>query len=296
MTIVGMIGAITAIFAQLGVFIAGAYFALNGYGLTPGAVILFVNLMNFTIEPIASLPGLPAGRKAALGLVDKLAKALEKNQTAAGTEKLERLSQGIELNGVSFGYEAGKGVLHNVSARFEAGKAYAIVGGSGSGKSTLLNLLMAANTEYSGSITLDGIEIRDIAPESLYDIISVIQQNVFVFNASIKGNVSMFRSFDNAELDDAIRRAHLGELIAERGENYLCGENGSALSGGEKQPVRTLSCITADALSGMCPAGGENVAVCRADYEAGVTTLWLADTADDAIICEAKLKGAWALK
>lgn len=74
-TIVGMIGAITAIFAQLGVFIAGAYFALNGYGLTPGAVILFVNLMNFTIEPIASLPGLLAGRKAALGLVDKLARA-----------------------------------------------------------------------------------------------------------------------------------------------------------------------------------------------------------------------------
>lgn len=226
-----MIGAITAIFAQLGVFIAGAYFALNGYGLTPGAVILFVNLMNFTIEPIASLPGLLAGHKAVLGLVDKLAAALEKNQTAAGTEKLERLSQGIELNGVSFGYEAGKGVLHNVSARFEAGKAYAIVGGSGSGKSTLLNLLVAANTEYSGSITLDGIEIRDIAPESLYDIISVIQQNVFVFNASIKDNVSMFRSFDNAELDDAIRRAHLGELIAECGENYLCGENGGRAFG-----------------------------------------------------------------
>lgn len=74
-TIVGMIGAIIAIFAQLGVFIAGAYFALNGYGLTPGAVIIFVNLMNFTIEPIASLPGLLAGRKAALGLVDKLARA-----------------------------------------------------------------------------------------------------------------------------------------------------------------------------------------------------------------------------
>lgn len=70
-----MIGAITAIFAQLGVFIAGAYFALNVYGLTPGVVILFVNLMNFTIEPIASLPGLLAGRKAALGLVDKLARA-----------------------------------------------------------------------------------------------------------------------------------------------------------------------------------------------------------------------------
>ena len=138
-------------------------------------------------------------------------------------------------------------MLHNVSTWFEAGKAYAIVGGSGSGKSTLLNLLTAANIEYSGSITLDGIEIRDIAPESLYDIISVIQQNVFVFNASIKDNVSMFRLFDNAELDDAIRRAHLGELIAERGENYLCGENGSALSGGERQRISIARAILKDA-------------------------------------------------
>lgn len=81
----------------------------------------------------------------------------------------------------------------------------------------------------------------------------------------------------------------------------LCGCSGGdiqppAETDATRQPVRTLSCIKADALSGMCPAGGENVAVCRADYEAGVTTLWLADTADDAIICEAKLKGAWALK
>lgn len=81
----------------------------------------------------------------------------------------------------------------------------------------------------------------------------------------------------------------------------LCGCSGGdiqppAETDAPRQPVRTLSCITADALLGMCPAGGENVAVCRADYEAGVTTLWLADTADDAIICEAKLKGAWALK
>ena len=142
----------------------------------------------------------------------------------------------LECKNVCYSYHNLNGetkALSDLSFRIDRGEFVAIVGTSGSGKSTLLNLLMAANTEYSGSITLDGIEIRDIAPESLYDIISVIQQNVFVFNASIKDNVSMFRLFDNAELDDAIRRAHLGELIAERGENYLCGENGSALSGGE---------------------------------------------------------------
>ncbi len=153
----------------------------------------------------------------------------------------------------------------------------------------MLNLLTAANTEYSGSITLDGIEIRDIAPESLYDIISVIQQNVFVFNASIKDNVSMFRSFDNAELDDAIRRAHLGELIAEHGENYLCGENGSALSGGEKQRVsiaRSLlkksSVLLADEATAALDAETANQVACDILDLDGVTRIVVTHALEEA--------------
>lgn len=236
-TLVGMIGAVAGIFAQLGVFLIGAYLALSGYGLTPGVVIIFVNLMNFLIQPIAELPGLLASRRAALGLIGKLAAALEKNPTACGGEELSMLEHDIRLEKVSFSYNGEKEALHEISAVFEAGKAYAIVGGSGSGKSTMLHLLMAGSTEYTGNILLDGTELRRMAPESLYEMTSVIQQNVFVFNASIKDNVAMFRSFPQQELDDAIRRAHLTGLIAERGESYLCGEGGNGLSGGEKQRV-----------------------------------------------------------
>lgn len=236
-TLVGMIGAVTGIFAQLGVFIAGVYLSMKGGSMTPGAVVLFVNLMNFIISPIAELPGLFACRKAALGLVDKLAAALERSSSREGSETLNRLEHGIRLENVSFAYEPGKTVLHGINAEFEAGKAYALVGGSGSGKSTLLNLLMAAETNYSGHILADGIELSDISTESLYGTMAAIQQNVFVFNASIKDNVSMFRDFPKTELDEAIARAHLGALIRERGEDYLCGENGSELSGGEKQRI-----------------------------------------------------------
>lgn len=236
-TLVGMIGAVTGIFAQLGVFIAGVYLSMKGGSMTPGAVVLFVNLMNFIISPIAELPGLLACRKAALGLVDKLAAALERSSSREGSETLNRLEHGIRLENVSFAYEPGKTVLHGINAEFEAGKAYALVGGSGSGKSTLLNLLMAAETNYSGHILADGIELSDISTESLYGTMAAIQQNVFVFNASIKDNVSMFRDFPKTELDEAIARAHLGALIRERGEDYLCGENGSGLSGGEKQRI-----------------------------------------------------------
>ena len=235
--LVGMIGAVTGIFAQLGVFIAGVYLSMKGGSMTPGAVVLFVNLMNFIISPIAELPGLLACRKAALGLVDKLAAALERSSSREGSETLNRLEHGIRLENVSFAYEPGKTVLHGINAEFEAGKAYALVGGSGSGKSTLLNLLMAAETNYSGHILADGIELSDISTESLYGTMAAIQQNVFVFNASIKDNVSMFRDFPKTEMDEAIARAHLGALIRERGEDYLCGENGSGLSGGEKQRI-----------------------------------------------------------
>ena len=236
-TIVGMIGSVTGIIAQLGVFLVGSYFALSGYGLTPGVVVIFVNLMNFMISPIAELPGLLASRKAARGLIDKLATALESNPVSEGTSELTHLASGIRLENVSFGYDDSKEVLHGISAFFDAGKAYAVVGASGSGKSTMLNLLTAAAGNYRGNILIDDTELGSIASESLYELISVIQQNVFIFNASIRDNVTMFRSFPEQEIEDAISHAHLNALIAERGDGYLCGENGKGLSGGEKQRI-----------------------------------------------------------
>lgn len=234
---VGMIGAGTGIVAQLSVFLIGAGMALNGYGLTAGTVILFVNLMNFLIEPVATLPGLLASRRAARGLIEKLAEALERSDGAVGTRQLAPLHEGLRLEHVSFGYEEGKDVLHDVSVVFEAGKAYAVVGGSGCGKSTLLHLLSASCTGYCGTIHFDDTELREIAPESLYEQISVIQQNVFVFDASLRDNITMFRDFPHDAVDSAIERAHLNALVEERGEGYRCGEGGKGLSGGEKQRV-----------------------------------------------------------
>ena len=235
--LVGMIGATTGIIAQLGVFLAGAYLALSGRGLTAGAVILFVNLMNFMIEPVAELPALLAARKAARGLIVKLADALEQDETQPDGVQIAPLTRQLRLENVRFSYDGETEILRGVSAVFEAGKAYAVVGASGSGKSTLLNLLTSPGMAYEGSILLDGTELRTASPESLYETVSLIQQNVFVFNASIRDNITMFRSFPSEELAQAVRRAQLESLLADRGEGYLCGENGSGLSGGEKQRI-----------------------------------------------------------
>lgn len=235
--LVGMIGATTGVIAQLGVFLAGAYLALTGKGLTAGAVILFVNLMNFMIGPVAELPALLAARKAARGLIAKLADALEQDEVQPDGVQIAPLMRQLRLEDVRFSYDGETEILRGVSAVFDAGKAYAIVGASGSGKSTLLNLLTTPGMAYAGKILLDGTELRTVSPESLYETVSVIQQNVFVFNASIRDNVTMFRSFPPEELAQAVRRAQLEALLAERGEDYLCGESGSGLSGGEKQRI-----------------------------------------------------------
>lgn len=223
--------------AQLGVFLVGAYLALTGNGITAGVVLVFVNLMNFVIQPIAEVPGLLANRKAALGLIDKLADSLSSNVRESGRSIENKLEHSIRLENVSFSYDQEKVILQDINLKLEKGKSYAIVGGSGSGKSTLLNLLMAANSNYSGHIYYDDVELRDISSESLYDLVSIIQQNVFVFNSTIEDNITMFSEFKREEIDHAIKLSGLSTLIEQKGKDYLCGENGSGLSGGEKQRI-----------------------------------------------------------
>lgn len=241
--IVQGLGAVAGSIAQIGVFLIGAWMAASGKGISAGVVIVFVQLMNFVLNPLGNIPKCLAEWKAARGLIDKLAQALEQNVREEGETVGMTLTDGIRVEALSFSYEPEKEVLHQVSIHFEAGKRYAIVGGSGSGKSTLLNLLMAAHSNYDGQILVDGQELRNISSDSLYELMTMIQQNVFVFNASIRDNITMFRQFPETEVERAIRLSGLDDLIAQRGEDYLCGENGSGLSGGEKQRIsiaRTL--------------------------------------------------------
>ena len=236
-TLLDSAGSFTSVAAQLGVFLLGTWLALTGRGVTPGIVIAFVNLMNFIVEPIAALPGLLASRKAALALVQKLADSLAGQGPQPGGQPLPQLTHQIELRQVSYGYTPGKPVLHDLSLTLEAGKAYAIVGASGGGKSTLLRLLHTPEPDADGQVLFDGIDICSLAPESLNRLVSLVQQNVFVFNASIRDNITMFRTFPEETVQEVIRRAHLEELVARRGLDALCGEGGSELSGGEKQRI-----------------------------------------------------------
>ncbi len=221
--------------AQGGTLLASAYLAITRQNITPGMIILFVQLMNYIVNPISEIPPILANRKAAKALIDKLANALKENITDKGIAIPNQLQNAIVIQNLSFSYEEGKNVLNEISLTLEKGKSYAVVGASGSGKTTLLNLLMGSNYQYSGTIEFDGVELRTISSDSLYGLLSLVQQNVFVFNSSIKDNITLFQDFSKEKIDRAVQLSGLSGLIEEKGMNYLCGENGSNLSGGEKQ-------------------------------------------------------------
>ncbi|MBQ6233011.1 MAG: ABC transporter ATP-binding protein [Clostridia bacterium] len=222
---------------QFGVFFVGAALALSGRGITAGTVLVFVQLLNYILGPIQVFPTFFAGVKSSFSLIDKLAAALNKNIPDEGEHIEPRLAEGISVRDLRFSYEEDKTVLNDIDMDLRAGGCYALVGGSGSGKSTILNLLMASYRDYQGEILYDGKELKKVSPSSLYDIVSIIQQNVFVFNSTIRDNITMFSDFPKEEVDRAVRMSGLTKLIGEKGEDYLCGENGSGLSGGERQRI-----------------------------------------------------------
>ena len=225
------------IIAQMGIFLAGAWLAISGKGVTAGVVIVFVQLMNYILNPISQVPLLWSNRKAAIALMEKLSDALSENVREEGREKLNGFSEKIEVKDLTYGYEPESHVLKDLDVQFDAGKSYAIVGGSGSGKSTLLNLLMGSSSNYRGEICIDGVSIKNIESESLYQLMTSVQQNVFVFNDTIRNNVTMFHEFPDKEVTLALERSGLTEFIEKRGEYFVCGENGANLSGGERQRI-----------------------------------------------------------
>lgn len=231
------VGSTAAAAAQLGVFLIGCWMALSGWGVTPGVMVIFVNLMSCANLFVSALPDFISNRTACNALIDKLAGALAVNLQTAGRAIPRRLEQGIAVEGLTFGYAPGQPVLHGVTARFAAGKSYAVVGASGSGKSTLLRLLMAGGSGYRGSIRYDSAELREVSTDSLYELVSLVEQNVFVFGSSIRDNITMFRDFPQEQVDRAVRLSGLQPLIEAKGEIYQCGENGANLSGGERQRI-----------------------------------------------------------
>lgn len=238
---VELLGGISGMITQQGVLIVGSILVLSGMNITAGMLMVFVQLLVYIISPISMLPVAFANFSAAKKLIQKMEDALSNDSKGAmvelDTNSFCTHTKGIKLENVNYSYGDEKTVLNRFSYYFEKNKSYAIVGASGSGKSTLFHLLLAEMNDYTGSILYDDNELSQINREFLYDVVSTIQQSVFVFNSSIRNNITMFGDFSRDEINRVVEMSGLSDLVALKGLDYQCGENGSNLSGGEKQRI-----------------------------------------------------------
>ncbi|MEG6585346.1 thiol reductant ABC exporter subunit CydC [Dendrosporobacter sp. 1207_IL3150] len=161
----------------------------------------------------------------------------------------------IVVKDVSFTYNSGtdkywKKGLQNISFELKPGRSVAIVGPSGAGKSTIINLLLRFWEYDSGSITLSGLDYRDLSPEDIRNSFSVVSQQTHIFNATIRDNIILARpDATEAQLMAAIHGAALGEFVGTlpQGLDTAVGHNGRALSGGQRQRIAIARAILKDA-------------------------------------------------
>ena len=222
----------------LGVLILGGYLMYHNR-ITVGTAIIIIQLSTHIVGPVKTSISLINQIKSVSLISKKIEDILKSSSEDIEENNLENFKNCIEINNLSFSYNEERKALDNINLVFEKNKKYAIVGESGCGKSTLIKLLMRYYNDYEGSIKIDDNDLRYIYSSDLYKHMSMIQQNVFMFDDTIKENIKLFANYSDEKVIKACKRSGIYNLIERlpNGIDSLVGENGSKLSGGEKQRI-----------------------------------------------------------
>ena len=222
----------------LGVLILGGYLMYKGE-ISVGTAIIIIQLSTHIVGPVKTSISLINQIKSVSLIADKIDEILYDSCEDIEEVSLPKFENSIEVKNLDFSYTNDRKALNNINLTFEKNKKYAIVGESGCGKSTLIKLLMRYYKDYNGDILIDNKDIHKIFSNDLYKNMSMIQQNVFMFDDSIKENIKLFANYSDEEVLNICDRSGLSNLISRlpNGINSLVGENGNKLSGGEKQRI-----------------------------------------------------------
>lgn len=222
----------------LGVLILGGYLMYKGE-ISVGTAIIIIQLSTHIVGPVKTSISLINQIKSVSLIADKIDEILYDSCEDIEEVSLPKFENSIEVKNLDFSYTNDRKALNNINLTFEKNKKYAIVGESGCGKSTLIKLLMRYYKDYNGDILIDNKDIHKIFSNDLYKNMSMIQQNVFMFDDSIKENIKLFANYSDEEVLSICDRSGLSNLISRlpNGINALVGENGNKLSGGEKQRI-----------------------------------------------------------
>src|SRR5688572_28933997 len=228
-----------AIMPALVYWFAGFSIARGSEAITIGTLVAFTTLQTRLFFPIGSLLGVQLEVQSSLALFDRIFEYLDHEiDIVEGAEQLAAPRGEVALDSVWFRYDDAAWTLQDVSFTVPPGTKTALVGETGSGKTTCAYLVARLYDATEGSLSIDGVDVRELTFESLADTVGVVSQETYLFHASVRENLRFARpSASDEEVEEAARAAQIHELIATLPDGYdtMVGERGYRFSGGEKQ-------------------------------------------------------------
>lgn len=237
--------------ASTGIMGIGGYMIMFN-DLTVGDFLAFTLYLGFMIAPIVQMSNIGSQLTEAFAGLDRTEEIMNQpieDDPEVRTLALQNIIGNIEFKDVSFGYDAGKDVLHNISFVAPPGTVTALVGSSGSGKTTIASLAASFLTPDQGEVLVDGIDLSKVKLTSFRNRLGVVLQDDFLFEGTIKENILFpHPNANQAELENAVKAAYVNEFTDrfEHGLDTLIGERGVKLSGGQRQRIAIARAILAN--------------------------------------------------
>ena len=237
---------------SLGVILLfGGWRVINGH-MGYGELVQFILYMQILAMPIRMAGWMVNSYARAASAGQRLFEILDTEspvREAPGAREMPRARGAVSVNDLTFSYDGSRPVLRNVSFQAEPGQVVALLGPPGSGKSTIVSLIPRFYDVPPGSITIDGVDIRDMTLASLRRNIGLVQQDVFLFSASIRDNIAYGRA--DATMEEIVRAAKVAQLHdfiegLDQGYDTIIGERGSTLSGGQRQRLSIARAVLLD--------------------------------------------------
>ena len=214
----------------------GSLFVMKG-SLRIGAIQSFIQYMKDFNRPMNIIAQVVSNLQIALASVDRVYEILDSEDEENGYLTNFTFNDSIEFRNVSFGYEKDKPVIKNFNLKINKGEKIAFVGKTGVGKTTIINLLMGFYDNYEGQILIDGVSIRDIDKKAYREFISMVLQDTWLFEGTIKDNIVFNKKISDEELESSLSKSKINHMINSLplGLNYEINEETSNISSGEKQ-------------------------------------------------------------
>lgn len=231
---------------QVIIYIIGANMVFH-LELSVGSIFAFITYSSYVTAPISAILNIGYHLSGILPSTKRFYEFMGKEEEGEGEDAGETPESGdIELKNISFSYEKGKEVLKNVSFRIAKGSKTALIGRNGSGKSTIIDLLLRMYEPDKGEILLNQKNILNFSLGEYRKIFSIVSQQIYLFNQTIRHNICLYQEVTEEKLAQAVKNSGLGEFVGRVGLEYMVGENGAMLSGGQKQKIAMARALVHD--------------------------------------------------